>query len=151
MLGPKDHRKPPLPPKSFGLKRLFALQETTIVAKEEEDDDDDDSEHIYETAENLRSGNDSISSYYENAYDLPEDAVVSEHHVKQNMGSLKYVLDEGSSEEDEIRKSALNLGSEFVNNAGSDGDSDVTLRPKRQSTMYLAEQSDDMNSMTSVC
>lgn len=150
MLGPKDRRKPPLPPKTFGLQKLFALQETAISAKEQDDDDDDDSEHIYETAENLRSEDDTISSYYENAYDLPEDAIVTEFRVKQNMGSLRHVLDDGSSE-DEIRKSSLNLGSEFVNNVESDGDSDVTLRPKRQSTMYMAELSDDLDSRTSVC
>lgn len=148
MPGPKQQRRPPpLPPKTYGLKRLFALRETAIAAA----NDDDNNEHIYETAENVISDDDFVSSYYENAYDLPEDAII-DCQIKHNIGSLRHILDKESAEE-ETRNSSLNLGNEFVNNATTSVHGyDATLMPKRQSTLYLRETSEkNLQNRTSVC
>ncbi|XP_028408017.1 uncharacterized protein LOC114530623 [Dendronephthya gigantea] len=193
------------PGKSFGLERLFALQESMINAEndnentasanteyanqnvdnnreypnekvryvnenagylsENENDAADivsytnqdvsqqnndhiDEEHIYESAESFRR--DRNLAYYENAYDLPEDAL-AKCLGKPNKFALKHVFHEENTENYEGEPS-LNLGLEFVNNneAMLEGE-DVKLRPTRRSTLYLHQVNDNSDNSASSC
>lgn len=139
----KDERRPSLPSKTFGLERLFSLQESVISATE-----GDDNEHIYETAENVISNEDYKSFKDKSVYDLPEDAIV-EGLVKPNRGSLKHILEDKPAENSE---QSLNLGSAFANHDESNEDNeDVKLRPKPKSTLFFQEMGDNLQNSTSVC
>lgn len=161
-----DTNKPPaLPAKNFSLNRLFYLQESVITAANNDGDnkgdngqgngdndhneeEEDEEEHIYESAECVIPR--ICVSYYENAYDLPEDALANGPD-KPNKGSLKHILHERSEEGDS--KPSLNLGVEFVNNDEDnvDDDDDVRLRPQRQSMLFLQQGSETKDNTTSVC
>lgn len=95
-------------------------------------------EHIYESAEELMR--DSHWQYYENAYDLPQDAL-EKCLGKPNKFALKHVLHESNTGDS---GPGLNLGMEFVNNNDSMIEGvDVKLRPTRRSTLYLQKGEDD--------
>ncbi len=171
------------PMKSYGLERLFALQESVIKNAEntdensenvnengdysnmdgnnenrinddttyddaQENDSEDDGEHIYESAEHIYETSEPGSAYYENAYDLPEDAL-AKCLGKPNKFALKHVLHVDNTEDREPR---LNLGMEFVNNNETmiEGE-DVKLRPTRRSTLYLSQRDADPKNMASSC
>ena len=110
--------------------------------------DDDNNEHIYESAEGFLKDRD--VAYYENAYDLPEDAL-AKCLGKPNKFALKHVLHEENTEEDGGEPS-LNLGMEFVNNNETmlEGE-DVKLRPTRRSTLFLHQRDDDSDHGASSC
>ena len=102
-----------------------------------EDNDSDSSEHIYESTDSFERDNN--AQYYENDYDLPEDAL-AKCLGKPNKLTLKHVLHVDDAEEDGDKPS-LNLGMEFVNNNEFmvEGE-DVKLRPTRRSTLYLQQR-----------
>lgn len=89
-------------------------------------------------------------SYYENAYDLPEDAL-AKCLGKPNKFALKHVLHVDNTEDHEDTPS-LNLGMEFVNNNEEiiEGE-DVKLRPTRRSTLYLRRTDDESDNIASSC
>ena len=107
-----------------------------------------DEEHIYESAESFRR--DRSLAYYENAYDLPEDAL-AKCLGKPNKFALKHVFYEENTGNYEDEPS-LNLGLEFVNNneAMLEGE-DVKLRPTRRSTLYLHQVNDNSDNSASSC
>lgn len=148
--------------KTFGLERLFSLQESAINNSDYVNEEDDktltdnleesssvEGEHIYESAEGFIPRDRSMS-YYENAYDLPEDAL-AKCLGKPNKFALKHVLHVDSTEDHEDTPS-LNLGMEFVNNNEEiiEGE-DVKLRPTRRSTLYLHRTEDESDNIASSC
>ena len=179
------------PMKSFGLQRLFALQESAVENedgdaetshKEEENmsengscsnksessendkyvnedtsrtfddvgENDSDDEHIYESADRFVADHD--LAYYENAYDLPEDAL-AKCLGKPNKFALKHVLHYDNVEDSaEGHQPSLNLGMEFVNNNESmvEGE-DVKLRPTKRSTLFLNQDDEDGENAASSC
>ncbi|CAB3984279.1 Hypothetical predicted protein [Paramuricea clavata] len=112
--------------------------EDKIFDDMQEDNSDYEGEHIYESAEDFTRDRD--VSYYENAYDLPQDAL-AKCLGKPNKFVLKHVLHEDTAEDQEP---SLNLGMEFVNNNEVMVEGvDVKLRPTRGSTLYLHHEGND--------
>ena len=124
----------------------YANEDRTFDNAQENNNDDD--EHIYESAESFLRDRD--VAYYENAYDLPEDAL-AKCLGKPNKFALKHVLHEENTDDDGGEPS-LNLGMEFVNNNETmlEGE-DVKLRPTRRSTLYLHQRDDDSDHGASSC
>lgn len=123
----------------------YANEDRTFDNAQENASDED--EHIYESAEGFLRDRD--VAYYENAYDLPEDAL-AKCLGKPNKFALKHVLHEENTDDGGVP--SLNLGMEFVNNNETmlEGE-DVKLRPTRRSTLYLHQRDDDSDHGTSSC
>ena len=117
---------------------------------DETEENDSDDEHIYESADSFVTDPD--LPYYENAYDLPEDALAT-CLGKPNKFALKHVLHYDNVEDNaEDHKPSLNLGMEFVNNneAMIEGE-DVKLRPTKRSTLFLNHEEDNGDNAASNC